>query len=568
MLRVNPNKNPSVSSDSTSSGKQVRSGTFQDKTVTQAKPHKTKEFLSSSEANQSSLVGQDAGVIRRSRTPDSPPPLPPLPGSQDTQASSSPPSLPPRERPSVPPPSSESSSPSPASLSVNEEYESHPQLPTASLSINEEYESHPQLPPDSQSQVADELIYDYVSHEQLYRAGSDTQAAGRQYETVDLESSGEELYSEIKSDSQQRAKVHTSGLRSAYNELYSEVKSDSQQGAKVHTSGLRSAYNELYSEVKSDSQQRAKVHTSGLRSAYNELYSEVKIHKEAPANIKEIAAHVLKETDKLETEAKQYIKELELDLINIMERESEQENQGTEVFQRLSANDIGQLNERVTEQHKLCIAAFQHRIDDMTNQLKEVVRLTQPDKALFNRVSQNIVDIVAMKSKLSSMESQLNDQLEQIKAQSFFEGVDMEKPQRPQVFNELMTIRNMIKDKRIKGNNIPEFIKTTNAKIKSAEQGAKRAKSVGLRRFAKALGPNLDKPKTQLKNLLADMNHCDQVLKNVEKDFPRSLRSMSATESTYIKELHRGQVNLVSSHRLDIHTLLKNIDNLTAGTSY
>ena len=518
MLRVNPNKNPSVSSDSTSSGKQVSSGTFQDKAVTQVKPQETKEFLSSSKANQPSPIGQGTGAIRRPRTPDSPPPLPPLSGSQDTQTSGSPPSLPPHDRPSMPPPppSSESSSPSPDLLSTDEEYESHPQLPIASLSINEEYESHPQLPADSQSQKADELIYDYVSHDPLYRADSDTQATGRQYETVDLESSGEELYSEIKSDS--------------------------QEGATVRT--------------------------SGLRSAENELYWGVKIHKEVPANVKEIASHVLKETGKLETEAKQYVKELELDVINIMERESEQENQGAEVFQRLSASDIGKLNERVTEQHKLCIAGFQRRIDDTTNQLKEIVRLTQPDKGLFNKASQCIVDIVAMKNKLSSMESQLNDQLEQIKAQSFFEGVDMEKPQRPQVFNELMTIRNMIKDKRIKDNNIPDFIRAAKGKIKSAEQGAKRAKGVGLGRFAKALGPNLDKPKTQLKGLLEDMNHCDQVLKNVEKDFPRSLRSLSTTESTYIKELHREQVNLVSVHRLDIHTLLKRIDNLTAETSH
>ena len=499
MLKINPNKKPMASLDRTSGGKQVRSGTFQNKTVTQAKLQEIKEFLPSSKANQPSPIGQGAGSIRRPRTPDSPPPLPPLSGSLDTQASGSPPPLPPREHPSMPPPppSSESSSPSPDSLSI------------------EEYESHPQLPADSQPQAADELIYDYVSHDQRYRADPDAQATGRQYESVDLESSGEELYSEIKGDSQQEVKAHT----------------------------------------------------SGLRSADNELYTGVKIDKEVSANIKDIVSHVLKETGKLETEAKQYIKELELDVINIMERESEQENQGTEVFQRLSASDIGKLNERVTEQHKLCIAAFQYKIDDMSNQLKEVVRMTQTDKGLFNRASQHIMDIAAMKSKLSSMESQLNDQLEEIKAQSFFEGVDMEKPQRPQVFNELMAIRNVIKDKKIKGNNIPDFIRATNDKIKSAEQDAKRGKSASHARFAKALGANLDISKTQLKKLLADMNHCDQALKNVGKDFQRSLRSMSATESTYIKELHRGQVNLVSAHRLDIHTLLKKIDNLTAGTS-
>ena len=85
--------------------------------------------------------------------------------------------------------------------------------------------------------------------------------------------------------------------------------------------------------------------------------------------LKEIAPQIMEEAEQLVHDVTQYIKETEMDIINVMERENEKKGEDVERFKTMSSSDVGKLNQRVREQHEACISFFRREIESLKDSL-------------------------------------------------------------------------------------------------------------------------------------------------------------------------------------------------------
>ena len=565
-INIPRNKPPVASSGATGGGEHVSSGSFGDRTVSVSSRKDAPEFISPNDVGRSiqqrkpmplprRSVTQASGNTDRSIQQRKPMPLPrrsvtqasgntdrsiqqrkpmPLPRRSVTQASGNTDRFIQQKKPMPLPRRSVMQASGNTDLSIQQRKPMPlPRRDVTQASGNtrflESSASKPVPSPSSQPQAGSTLSYDYVGHEPQVKARSDYDHLSHH-----PQSSTGAAYNRLRHSSQATESMPT-------NEQYESFPpATSQDGSTSNYDSLnpKSQADRLYTEVTDDQFRGEEISAAAV--------SEVPA---LPPTSREIASQAIDEVNQLVDNTVQYIRELEKDIIGIMEHER---------LHDLSSVNIGNLLERVTSQHNLCIDSLAEKFEVQDERLENLIQSKRLTEASAKDVHQNIGIIKAMKDKLSVMRNQLAIESKKITA-DFFKGLDVEMPIQPEVLTELSAVHGKIGELQQSIDKVTKGMEQLKADIRNMTEANLSSKDIG-----NAIHPLMNGYKTTSNELLVELNRCDQSLSSVQKDFKNFLGSMSATENAYTEALHSQQVNLASVCRHNLEGVLGEIGEIEA----
>ena len=565
-INIPRNKPPITSGGATGGGEQVSSGSFGDKTVSVSSRKDAPEFIPSNDVGRSIQqrkpmplprrnVTQASGNTDRSMQQKRPMPLPrrsvtqasgntdlstqqkkpmPLPRRNVTQASGNTDRSIQQKKP-MPLPRSNVTQ---ANGNTDRSIQQRKPMPLPRRKVTQASEnarflessaSKPAHSPSSQPQAGSTLSYDYVEHEPQIKARPNYDHLSHH-----SQSSTGAPYNRLRHSLQATESAPT---KPQY-ESFPPAASQDESTPNYDSLNPKSQADRLYTEVTEDQFRGEKISTDAV--------SEVPA---VPPTSREIASQAIDEANQLVDNTVRYIKELEKDIIGMMEHER---------LHDLSSVNIANLLERVTSQHNLCIDSLAEQFGVQEERLENLIQSKRLTEASAKDVHQNIGIIKAMKDKLSVMRNQLATESKKITA-DFFKGLDIEMPVQSEVLTELSAVRGKIGELQQSIDKVTKRMEQLKADIRNMTEANLSAKDIG-----NAIHPLVNEYKTTSNELLVELNRCDQSLSSVQKDFKNFLGSMSATESAYTKALHSQQASLASVCRHDIEGVLGEIGEIEA----
>ena len=320
------------------------------------------------------------------------------------------------------------------------------------------------------------------------------------------------------------------------------------------------------------------------------------------------AIDLIAQADQLRAEATDYVTELETDLAGIMglafdiekeqeptlaanpkkvekEKKTKKAKKGKKAqaqaeqaeqpeqpgqLQKRSPSKLAALKENLTQRHPVCIASFQNRVNHLNQRLREIGdRVINARKMrggpVDTQLHEQTLHIRALQNKFASVETRLNEYLQQIEDTGFLDNLEASATPPPLTVEHMLTINAMIQESKIDDKDFATFIDQMNKTVTTLETGARSAVKSGATtpaKYAELVGANLSKHTLQLQKLKKQLTVNKNLLISVNQELRNPPQPLSHTEATYVRELHNQNADLSDTYLAHVQSLIDRLDKI------